>query len=223
VAVLFLALIVIIFCAVLVYALVGLESTSAQQKTTIVPKSGSDIITGNSVSAQVWQSLYVTPTVGSPYWVEPGSTYSTLAIYGSQSGSGNDFTEVSRLQNEIDISPTLAGQIVSSWQLSAQSTMSITDMNGNTVGYLTNSQTVNANGNTLTEGAHNWATGASVTGAQLQSLLLTAGARVGNQYYLVITLSNIQLTLNFQDGGYQTLSTAMVDDTNTASWLIKIT
>ena len=227
-AILGIAAVMIIVLSLILYVSFTVTTAKGVPKTPLTPTSGSSG-SGLGVSAQVWQSLYIVPTTGQPYWVEPGQTYSAMTVYGSPSGSGTDFSQVQVMHNEIDVNPSLQGQTVASWTFSCQETIEITDQYGNSVGYVTQpgssatAMTVNAQGSTLTPGQNNWIAGASETGSQLQATLNSAGATAGSEYYIVITLSNIQLTLNFQGGGYQTLSGTSGTAQNQASWLVKIT
>jgi hypothetical protein len=172
--------------------------------------------TGGSIYGTVWQSLYVTPTQGQPYWANAPKQFDFMAILGSPTGNGDDFTEVQKLQNNIYMNLAVEG--VSTWAFSCQETITITDEQGNFIATIVDSQTVNGNGQSVAANTNAWVQGASLTGQQLQNVLnLPAGT-----YYFTVTLNNINLLINV-NGQQQQLSALPGTDENVLSWLIQVT
>jgi hypothetical protein len=171
--------------------------------------------TGGSSYGTVWQSLYVTPTQGQSYWANAPKPFEFMAILGSPSGNGDDFTEVKTLQNNIYMN---LAEGVSTWTFSCQETITINDEQGNFVATIVDAQTVNGNGQSVDANTNSWVTGASLTGQQLQTVLnLPTGT-----YNFVVTLNNINLSITV-DGQQQQLSALPGTDENVLSWLIQVT
>jgi hypothetical protein len=172
--------------------------------------------TGGSSYGTVWQSLYVTPTQGQSYWANAPKPFDFMAVLGSPSGNGDDFTEVKTLQNNIYMNLETEG--VSTWTFSCQETITVTDNQGNFIATIVDAQTVNGNGQSVDANTNAWVTGASLTGQQLQNVLnLPAGT-----YNFVVTLTNINLSITV-DGQQQQLSALPGTDENVLSWLIQVT
>jgi hypothetical protein len=167
---------------------------------------------GSSVT--VWQGLYVYPVSGEPYWVNAPEPFFLADILGSKSGVGDDFTEVSKMQNTVYMNCPFAA---SSVLFQAEETISITDEMGNLVKTLSDVDhkffSGDAFGKPVEAGENIAVASATVTGDQLEQILsLPSGT-----YYLLVEMSNLNLIL---DG--QTYSAAAGSDMNVLSWLIQV-
>ncbi len=179
------------------------------------------LATTPTLSAFVWQTLYVTNLDGSTYWVNPPKPTNPLAIWASPNKDASNFKQISYLQNNIYMKIDSA-KTVQSWMFSAKETIAVTDLNGNIKGTIANDATVSKNGGSVANGQNTYVLGASLTAQQLQPLIRNI-VSYGTPHYFVIKLSNIQLQLTFTDGSGQTLSASGGDASNTLAWLIAIT
>ncbi len=205
----------ILVIAIVAFVYVGAMVTSGGSTGTGNHDPGSSNDTpvgslGSDSSGLIWQSLYVTNKDGTSYWANAPEQFNLLAILGSPSGSGEDFTEIQSMQNNIYMN---IAQPCSTWSFSCQETITVTDQSGNILATIADASSVNANGQSVPAGENVWVTGASVSGEQLQQII-NLGA--GN-YYFTISLANINLTL---DG--QNLSAQSASDANTLAWLIQV-
>jgi hypothetical protein len=196
-----------------------LTPTDPTATPTPSPSPGASTIPSITGSGKLWQSIYIKNTDGSAYWYNAPQPFDLRSIFGSPSGDAADFTQVSTFQNNIYMKLDSSLGTVTSWTFSCQETIAVTDTSGNLIGKITDKTTVNANGQSVTAGSNTWVTGATLTAAQLQDVIgQVAPTTSGTQYYIVITLTNIQLTLN----GQVTLTSDEPGSSNTLSWLIKI-
>jgi hypothetical protein len=205
--------------ALIVLAVIFLFYLGSNLTTASEPPVGEltpvDSGTGGSSYGTVWQSLYVTPTQGQSYWANAPKPFDFMAVLGSPSGNGDDFTEVKKLQNNIYVNLPVES---STWTFSCQETITITDEQGNFVATIVDAQTVNKQGQSLPANSNDWIEGASLTGQQLETVLnLPAGT-----YNFVVTLTNINLSITV-DGQPQQLSALPGTDENVLSWLIQVT
>jgi len=172
-----------------------------------------------TVSADVWQTLYVTNKDGSSYWVNPPKAFNPLALFGAPDKDASQFKQVSTLQNNIYLKVDSSKQ-VTSWMFSAKETIGIYNSNGFEVGTIAKDATVNGNGGSLVNGANTWVLGASISADQLEPLVEKI---TRTQCYFVIKLSNIQLALTFSDGSTELLTADYGNADNTLAWLIYTT
>jgi len=172
-----------------------------------------------AVSAEVWQTLYVTNSNGGTYWVNPPKPI-TLALFGSPTGSQSDLTLVSTLQNNIYMKLNTQ-KPVASWAFSAKETIAVTDLNGNILGTIVNNVAVTENGVAVPNNQNVWVLGSSLSAFQLQPLISHIAGY--GQCYFVIKLSDIQLNLTFNDGTGLALSASGGDAQNTLKWLVVTT
>jgi hypothetical protein len=195
------------------------HATGKGPPTTVNSGSGGSSTSGST--ATIWQTLYIIDQDGSKYWVNAPQPFTAGDIAGSPSGSGNDFTAVSSMQNNIYMN--LAESGVTAWAFSCQETITLDTTTGNTIATIASATTVNANGNTAAQGQNIWVTGATVTAAQLQNIFnqATSGSISAGNYYVVISLSNIDLTLTI-NGQPTTLTAQTGTAQNVLSWLVQI-
>jgi hypothetical protein len=204
---------------ILVIAVIGMVYVFSASNVTKgqIPSQKTSISSSTGSSGTVFATLFIKNQDDTSYWVNAPQSFNVASIYGSPSGSGSDFTEISSMQNNIymNINPS---DTVSSWTFSCQETILLADTSGNTVATIAGAKTVNANGQTLPSEQNVWVTGATVTDQELQTIL---NQPHGN-YYFVIELANINLSLTI-NGAAQTLSSnAQTSNSNTLSWLIQV-
>jgi hypothetical protein len=166
----------------------------------------------------VWQSLYVYNVDGSNYWANAPKPISVASIFGS---NADEFKEVQTLQNNIYMNLNTSG--VTAWTFSCIETITLKSKDGVTIDTIT-TQTINPPaGQTAVVGQNLWITGASVSSAELQTVL----NQPAGEYYFIITLSNINLTVTTEGlGGVhytKNLSASSGTSQNVLQWLIKIT
>lgn len=183
----------------------------------------STVVSSNSgYTATVWQSLFITNKDNTKYWANAPKPFTLASIFGSASGNGDDFNEIASEQDNIYMN---LPQTCDSWTFSCQETIMLTDTSGTTIGYFQNMDksstpvTVNANGNFLASqvGQNVWVAGSTINETTLQSVLAQP---VGN-YYFVVTLANINLTLTV-NGQQSVLTYATATSDNVLAWLIQI-
>ena len=167
-------------------------------------------------TGKLWQSLYIVNNDGSHYFANAPKPFNFLGLFGSQTGSASDFKQVATVSNSIYINLFVTG--VLAYTVSLKEWIRLVDMNGNTVVTLVNGQTVTKSGGAVSQGINFWITGATLTGQDLQNVL---NAPKGNYYY-VITLNNIDLTLTVNGQTSTSLEPIPTSD-NTLQWLIQLT
>jgi hypothetical protein len=194
-------------------------------KTTNGKTVTTPISSGTGSTGTVWASLYIQNQDGSNYWVNAPSSFNVASIYGSASGSGSDFNEITSETNTIYMNIVPTGTVIS-WTFSCQETVALETTSGTIIGYGTQtgfsttpqSFTVNANGETAPSGQSIQVTQtSSITEQNLQSWL----SNPTGTYYFTVTLSNINLQLT-TSSGTQTLTAPAPTQANVLSWLIKI-
>jgi len=177
--------------------------------------------TGTTGTGTLWQSLLITNKDGSTYWVNAPQPFALQSIFGAQAGTTN-FNQVASESNGIwvKLDPSLG--TISSWQLSCQETISITDTSGNIVGNLVNGANVNANGYSLATGSNQVLTSCGQIKASdvTNEISGVAPTTSGTQYNFEVTLSNIQLILNTSNGQV-TLTASSGTQQNTLVWPIE--
>ena len=186
-----------------------------------VPTGSSGTSPGTSEGI-LWQSLLITEVSGSTYWVNPPQALSLQSIlFGAPSGSSN-FAQVSSEANGIWVNLDSSVGTVSSWTLSCQETIQITDLSGNVIGTVCSNTQINANGGSLSTGTNQVLTSSGqFTASSIQSVIAAVvPTSSGLQYNFVVTLANIQLTLN-ASSGQLILSTSTPDSSNTLTWAIE--
>ena len=211
---------VILIIAVAAFIYVADTTLTSKGKVVTTPISSSSGSTGT-----VWASLYIQNQGSSNYWVNAPSSFNVASIYGSASGSGSDFNEVTSETNTIymNIVPT---DTVTAWTFSCQETIALETTSGNIIGYGTQtglsttpqSFTVNAAGQTAPSGQNIQVTQtAPLTESSLQSWL----TQPAGTYYFTVTLSNINLQLTTASGT-QTLTAPAPTQANLLNWVIQI-
>ena len=177
--------------------------------------------------ALVWQTLWINNVNGKSYWYNAPEAFQLSVLSGSQSGSGTDFEQVSTFQNNIYInvnSTTIPS--VSSWSFSATEDVTIQSTSGQILCDITTAgmqsgtsgptTVTNVNSQPPTPGQNVWVTGATFSASSFLSTPGVSSLPAGN-YYFVITLSNIVLTLNGQ-----TYTVTQGNQNNILAWLINI-
>jgi hypothetical protein len=171
-----------------------------------------------TVTAEVWQTVYVTNIDGSTYWVNPPKPFA-LALLGSPDKDASHFKQVKNVQNNIYMKIS-SDKTVQSWLFSAKETIGIYNENGFEVGTIAKDATVNKNGYSVVNGQNTWVLGSSISAIQLEPLIEKV---TRTQCYFVIQLSNIQLSLSFTDGTTEMLTADYGNVDNTLAWLIDTT
>jgi hypothetical protein len=174
------------------------------------PQGDTSTLSGDGLSADVWQAVWVSQEQGDPYWATAPKPVKLLDISGSQSGSGDDFSKVSTLENSVWMKLSSS---VDSWAFTAKETITITNADGETVKTVSNQAPLEINGDNAQPNQNIQITGSWITGDQLEDIL----SLPNGQYHFVVTLSDINLQA---DGS--NLSASSITDENTLSWLIKI-
>ncbi len=208
---------IIVLVAVLIIGGIGVyQFFFASAKTTTTPTP----ISNGPTVASVWQNLYITNLDGSSYWAQAQQPFNLFAnlesLLGSQSGSGADFNTVSTIQNNIYMNVAESG--VTGYTFSCTETIQLWDTQGNIIETICNASPITeTSAQALTEGQSYWVTGATVSASSLQNIL----AEPTGEYYYVITLANIQMTLTV-NGQSQPLTAPTSTTANMLQWLIKI-
>jgi hypothetical protein len=219
-AVLGLAVILIIVLVLIIYVgydMSTVKSSSPPSDNTGLSSSSPSSNNSPSASASVWSSIYVVQQNGNTYWINAPQSFSLsgAAVYSSESGQGNDFSEISTCQNTIYMQ---LAESATSWQFSCQEGITLDSTSGNVVSTIAPPTTINQNGG---EAAANQniqvTTGGTLTEAQFQSIL---NQPAGNYYY-VVTLNNIMLTVTV-NGQTTTLTASQGTQSNVLAWLIQI-
>jgi hypothetical protein len=182
----------------------------------------------------VWQSLYITDQDGSSYWVNPVTPNNLAEIYGENTAA-NQFYEVASETNTIYMNVNASG--VTAWTFSCQETITLrttstpSNPSGTLIGYGTqtglsstpSSFTVNANGKSVPQGQTVQVTSDQpISESGLQNWLDLPGSITNaGDYYFVVTLSNISLTLTV-NGQTATLTNQTPTSQNVLTWFIHI-
>jgi hypothetical protein len=178
-------------------------------------------------TAQVWQSLYVTDTSGS-YWVSPATPISAMNIlaYNNQASKWNT---VSAISNNVYMNINLHGISVASWSLTAVETITVNHQTssgglGASYGTVAAPTTISGGGGILYSSTNTWVTGSNLPAASLETIIQNIiQSQTSGYIYLVVQLSNVQITLHLQNGQTWTLSQASASTPeNTLAWQIAI-
>ena len=209
---------------IFIVAIAGFFTLPTTKATGKDPGSSTStpVSSASGYTATLWQSLYIKNNDGSSYWANAPKPFTLASIFGSPSGNGDDFNRIATEQSSIYMN---LGQAADSWTFSCQETITLNTISGDVIGYFTqtgltttpSSFTINANGQTAPASQNLAVTSSTLTETQLQQYL---NQPAGN-YYFVVTLSNINLSLTVS-GQTSTLTGNTPTSDNTLSWLIQL-
>jgi hypothetical protein len=178
-------------------------------------------------TATIWQALYVTDSYGN-YWVTPATPYHALGIVAYDNAASN-WEQTSNIQNNIYMNINLGSLNVVSWTVYATETITIDAATGSShtiggsLGTLA-SQGVSGSGGAYASNTNVWCTGASSPSSSLESSINKITTFAPGYYcYFVVQLSNVQITLNLNNGQSWTLAQTGSTPANTLAWLIELT
>jgi hypothetical protein len=216
------AIVAMIAVAGLGYSLYTHSAYYANASTSTV----SQLKSNNSGStASAFQALYVNDTDGQSYWVYAPSQYQAMSILGYETGASTpNAASVSNVQSSIFFTPTLADSSgVKKWVFTCLVTISIIDMSTDKIlGNLATNEQIAYTSSSLISGQLTEVISASSSGASLNALLAqTVGSTTGTYAYTEY-LTEIGLTINFQDGTTSIL-TAPSTMQNVLTWGIQLT
>ena len=175
---------------------------------------------GNSPVANMWQSLYITNTDGTKYWIEPPAPIKAESVLGYD---GHLWHIISTVQNNIYINVDLKGLSVGSWTASCLETITIQDINHNTIGTVASQQVSGSGVNywtPLTSGTTTWVLGSTINSNSVQSIVAAYNNSPYYKCYFVVTISNVSINFNFNDGTSGTLTNS--HDVTSLAWEIQI-
>ena len=223
---------------IFIVAIAGFFTIPTLGKTSTVTKLKSS---NSGSTASVFQALFITDSDGGTYWVYPPSNYQALSLlgYGAPNNAPmgyNQWNQISNIQSFIYFTPTLVDTSgVSNWTFTCFATIAIVGtytstgtVDNTTYGYLAQNTPIAYTSTSLTSGqltyvisagSANSALGAN--GAAINALISKITGTTTGEYKYIETLTDVGLTIGFNDGKIAVLS-APSTASNNLTWLIKM-
>jgi hypothetical protein len=192
-------------------------------------------------TATVYQAIFITDSDGGTYWVYPPSEFQAMSILGygqpnNETFAVNEWNQIANIQSFIYFTPTLTDNSgVSKWTFTCFATIAIMGtytstgaVDNTTYGYLAQNTPIAYTSTSLTSGQLTYVIsagsangGTNNNGVAIGNLIAgISGVQQTGEYKYVETLTDVGLTINFNDGATSVL-TASSGAQNQLTWLIK--